>query len=125
MRDIQPRRFNKKVVLEKPVTIIDSTTNEAAPSYTPFCERWASIEPLAGRELMNAKAVEADSSHKITFYADSKTHQFTPRWRIRYDMPQAITGPGETTARYFHPLNINNVEERNRLFVVICKEQTQ
>ena len=70
---------------------------------------WASIQPLAGRELERARTVVANATHKVTTrYRDG----ITPRKRIRHDN---------------RTLNIEavlDVDERNRELVLTCVEQT-
>ena len=123
MRDITPRKYNKLVSIEYPVTVVDATTKEAAPSFLTLCRAYASIKPLSGRELMNADAMEGDNIYKIEMYCNSKTARLDPRYRIRYDEPVSLRAPGDNGIRYFNVVNVNNTEERNRELVITAKEQ--
>lgn len=122
MRDVIPRRFNKLVTVEQPVTVVDSTTNESKTSFTDLCRAWCSIEPMGGTERLNAHAVESDSTHKIGMYWNRNTNQITSRHRLRMDVPDSVNAG--STVRYFNIVNVNNIEERNRLLMLSCKEQT-
>lgn len=124
MRDVKPRSFNKIVFVEKPARTADATTNEVKQGFVQLCRRAASIDPTGGREIMNAHGVEADSSHTIRMFFDSTTAQIDPSYRLRVDIPQRLQTPGGPTSRYFNVLNCNDVQERNRLLVLMCKEQT-
>jgi head-tail adaptor len=117
MRDVTPRKFNKLVYVESAATAQDATTKELKPANALFCRAYASIEPLTGRELLNARAVEADVTDRIQMQWSRTTAQITPRYRIRYDSP--VYG-----SRYYNILTVKNIEERNRLLEIMAVEQT-
>lgn len=118
MRDVNPRLFNKMIFVELPATTVDATTHEGTVTWTTLCKRRASIDPMQGRELHQAKAVEADLTHRIRMYCDRLMATVTPRHRLRYEDP--IRG-----TRYFNIISIRNIEERNRLLEISAMEQTE
>lgn len=69
---------------------------------------WSMVEPLSGTELIEAQAIEADVTHKIT-----------TRWvsGVTPDM-QAVFG-----TREFGILSVLNTGERNIELVLLCKER--
>lgn len=101
-------------VLGVPTTPILNGFGE--PDLTPVVlgTRWASVEPLSGRELWQAQQVRPDVSHKITmrFYAG-----LTPRHKLRFTDPQT------STIRTFEIDSVLNVDERNRVMTILAKEE--
>lgn len=115
MRSINPRRFNKYVTVQKLTDTKDSTTGEFTETATTLCNRYASVEPLSGRELIQAMGVEADVTHKVSMAWDPLTATIIPKYRVRL-----VSTLG---TRYFNILAVRSVEERNRLLEFTCKEQ--
>ncbi len=111
MRDTQPRRFIKLLTVNSMPEARNSTTGEVRPTPTFLCQRWGSVEPMVGRELMIAKEVQADVTHKIEMYSDSTTRTITPQMQVMYG------------ARTFNILYVMNLEERNRRTMMYAKEQ--
>ena len=70
---------------------------------------WAAIEPISGREFVAAGSFQAEVSHFITLRWDS-TITLTPRNRVKFG------------TRYFSIVSVRNVEERNRMWELGCKE---
>lgn len=70
---------------------------------------WASVEPLAGRELERALMVVAAATHKVTmrYWAG-----VSARDRLIFDN------------RTLNIESVRNVDERNRELVLICVEET-
>lgn len=81
-----------------------------------FIETWAvktrtkaKIETLTGRELVEAQQVDARATKKVTLrYTDS----VSPSDRI-------VRG-----CDIYHPIWINNIEERNVVLEAICRQDT-
>lgn len=72
------------IVFYEPVTALDAYRAKAI-TWTSRYTRWASIEPLAGRELYHARQSQSDASFKIVTWADSTlTSNVTPSWRIYF-----------------------------------------
>jgi SPP1 family predicted phage head-tail adaptor len=68
---------------------------------------WASIEPMSGRELYNAKQINAEITHKVKLWY---YQGLTPAKRILFG------------TRVFNILEVMNVEERNIEHLVYAKE---
>ena len=68
---------------------------------------WASIEPLSGRELLQAQQVQAEVTHRVRCRYVSGV---TSKMRVLYG------------ARYFNIITPINPEERNRELALMCKE---
>jgi SPP1 family predicted phage head-tail adaptor len=69
---------------------------------------WASIEPLSGRELLQAQQVQADITHRVRMRYVAGV---TTKMRVLYG------------SREFGIQVAINPEERNREIVLMCKEQ--
>ena len=72
-----------------------------------FAQVWASIEPLSGRELLQAQQIQADVTHRV-------------RFRFLAGVTAKMRGLYGT--RYFNILSIINTDERDREIVLMCKE---
>lgn len=70
-----------RVALEEPTVAIVS--GESSTTWTNRGDRWASVEPLAGRELWRARQVQADVTHRIRLPWES-TLSLTTQWRVRW-----------------------------------------
>ena len=77
-------------------------------TWTTEQTRWASVEPLIGREYMDGKQVNADVSHKVRFRWFSG---LTPSKRLLFG------------TRVFGIDSVLNPDERNKELVVMCKEK--
>lgn len=80
---------------------------EPVEDWQTVAYRYASIEPLGGRELWTAQQVQADVSHRIRmrFYAG-----VTPKMRILFQ------------SRIFNIGVVRNLEERCDTLELLCKE---
>lgn len=68
---------------------------------------WADVEPLNGRELLAAAAVQAETTHTVTMRYRSG---ITPQLRINYN------------GRLFNILNVLDDNERHRTLTLLCSE---
>jgi SPP1 family predicted phage head-tail adaptor len=75
--------------------------------WVTFATRWASVEPLEGRELFEAHQVNAEVSHKIRlrWLAD-----IVPKMRVKF------------ASRYFTIDSVTNPAERNEELLMMCHE---
>ncbi|WP_339684235.1 phage head closure protein [Gimesia maris] len=80
---------------------------EVNESWSSLSERWASIEPLQGRELEHAQQISEDINFKITLRHMTGV---TPEHRITFN------------GRTFHILSVINTMEQNKELVLLCKE---
>ena len=100
-------RLRHKMQLETP----ESAVVKGVPTTTwyPDGAVYADVNPLAGRELEQARQTVADA-----------THQIRVRWTPdRYQTRQRLVMNG----RYFYIEAIQNVGERNRDGILICVER--
>lgn len=83
------------------------------PSWTTQGNYWAEVKNLSGREAVNAKQVKADTTHQVTMRyigALFTTPGLLPSMRLLYK------------SRVFNILWVNNVDERNREYQLLCQE---
>lgn len=98
--------LNRQVTVEQRAVTRD-TFGQQTTTWTTFCNTWAKIEPLSGRELQLAQAINPETSHMVV---------------IRYR-------PGVTTAmrvtyqgRHFNILGILDVEMAHVALELTCAE---
>lgn len=73
---------------------------------------WADIQPLSGREIMAAEAVQAEVSHTITI-----------RYKASFDDPVAVAAMRAVYgSRIFNISAKINVDERNRIIQLSANE---
>jgi SPP1 family predicted phage head-tail adaptor len=114
---ISAGELNNRVSIETASTARDTTTGEAAPTFTSAFSCWAAVEPLNGRELLQAQAAQADVTHRVRVRYSSDTAKISPRDRIR--MTDRIRGD-----RIFNILSVQNVSERRAVIQIMAREQT-
>lgn len=75
-----------KVVIEQPVeSDTPDTRGDEQLTFETFKTVWASIEPLAGRELQFAQQMHGNVSHKIGMrYTSGITKRMRFKWNNRY-----------------------------------------
>jgi len=76
-------------------------------STKPYATVWASVEPLSGREYMDAKQINAELSHKVIIRHNSSV---TPEDVVLFG------------SREFKIDSVINYEERGIYQVLMCKE---
>jgi SPP1 family predicted phage head-tail adaptor len=96
------------------------TLSEARDSYGQNIKSWASAGPywarvknLSGREAVNAKQIKADTTHLVEMrYIGTlfSTPGLLPSMRLLFN------------SRVFNILWVNNVDERNREYQLLCQE---
>jgi SPP1 family predicted phage head-tail adaptor len=86
-----------------------SASGEQVAAYTRGATVWASLEPLSGRELLNAQQIVSDSTHQITM---------RHTWKIGH-RDQILFG-----SRIFEVDFISNIDERNIELVILAHEAT-
>lgn len=110
MRPVRAGKLRKRIDIEHVVQTAegDGSTTE---SWQTFATRWASIEPIetSGREYLQGAAIESDVSHVITL-----------RWLDGVTAKHRVYFRG----RIFEIESTADVEERGRMLVLMCKEQT-
>lgn len=103
---MQAGKRRNRVVIQSILDAPDLYGN-AAGTAVDGDEVWASIEPGAGREFLQADQLSAEQFTTIgmQYYAG-----LTPRHQLKFG------------ARIFSIVEIRNVEERSRDFIILCKE---
>lgn len=99
-------RLRHRIVIQSPTETINSY-GEREQTWATFATVWASIEPMRGRELLEAQQINAELSVKIRirYLASVK-----PKYRISWD------------SRTFEINSIANIEERDREIELMCTE---
>lgn len=88
-----------------------SPTGAALDEWSDVATHWASVEPLSGRQLVNAREIEDDVTHQI---------------RTRYFGPvDPVLSRWTWGTRVFAIVSALDVEERHREMVFTCIERTQ
>lgn len=108
---IRAGTLKKRVQVQQRSTALD-TFGGQLPAWVTIAVVWADIEPLSGRELFAAQAVNPEVSHAITvryqpIFAEPKT---VAAYRILYN------------GRIFNIHAAENQEERNRIMVFSASE---
>lgn len=58
-------RFRHRLLIQKPVMVLDETTGERVPDWQPVIEVWADIMPLRGKEALTGEQILADMNTRI------------------------------------------------------------
>jgi len=81
---------------------------EEEPGWTNVTTRWASIEPISGREYFAAQQVNAEVTHRI---------------RMRYLAGMESTMRLLYGTRVYEIKAIMNAKERNQVLEILCTEK--
>ena len=99
-----------QVILQAPSESQDTFGEQVITYPSDTLTAWGKIEPLTGRELERAKAMQAESTHKITLRYDGDV-AVTPKYRAKFG------------SRFFDILQLIDMEERNIVWEALCKER--
>jgi len=103
---VRAGKLNKRVELLEPTDTRDDYGG-VDTTWATWGWRWASIEPLQGREAFQAQTISASTTHKVTMrYFDG----LTTKWRIVFN------------GRTFEIVSAINTNERGREWVCMCAE---
>lgn len=83
---------------------------------------WCSLMLLKGRELVEAKQIREDVSHKIVTRYDPRITA-KHRFETRYDSGITLKRRQELGSRVFELVSVDNVAERNRTLEIIATER--
>jgi len=113
MRPVQAGRLKHRVVIEWNDSADAEPTGDGQPKvqWKTFATRWASVEPIetSGREYLQATAIESEVTHTVKMrYLDG----VTAKHRINFG------------GRIFEIESTADIEERGRMLVIFCREQT-
>lgn len=93
-------------------TATEDSFGEQLPTWIDQFTVSAAIEPLSGRELFAAQSVQSEV-----------THQITVRYRSEFASPRAIAAMRIAYGnRLFDVHAVMNVDERNRMVIVMASE---
>lgn len=106
MRAICAAQFRHKVALQSRTTTV-SALGEASHTWSTYAQAWASVEPLTGREYYENRATQGEVTHKVTM-----------RYRAGIGPEQRIV----FRSRNLEIVSVRNIEERDRLLVLDCRE---
>ena len=84
-----------------------NAVGEETYSWLTYATVWAAVEPLTGRELYEAQQISAE---------------VTVRVRVRYLKSVSVEHRVLFDSRGFNVNFVQNIEERNRELVLLCKE---
>lgn len=74
-----------RILVDEAVTAQDDT-GDPVVSWTTRATVWGSIEPLRGRETLQAAQVLADMDTRIIIRWSPAVADITPRWRLRHQL---------------------------------------
>lgn len=101
-------RLRKRVTIQQKTTpVTQNTYGEEAPVWETVATVWASVEPLRGREFLEARREGAEVTTRIVMRYQSG---IAPEMRATYD--------GHT----YDVLSVIDPEERHRELQLMCRE---
>lgn len=102
-------KLRHRVVLQQPIST-QSESGAETITWQDVATFWASVEPLAGRELVQAQQVQADSTFRaICRYRAGVTSQM----RLSFN------------GRALNIGNVNSFEEKGEYLTLLCAEYQQ
>lgn len=108
---MQAGTLRKRVTFQARSTATDSFGDQVT-SWADVCTVYADIQPLSGRELFAAQAVQSAVSHSITV-----------RYRPEFAVPKTVAAMRIVyNGRFFNIESSLNFEERNRLVTMQAVE---
>ena len=83
VRKINPRRYRHRITI-KDSTTSANTMNEEVRTATVFAKRWARVVTQGARELVAARQVSGEMTHRFAMLSDSKTRAVTPKMTVTW-----------------------------------------
>ena len=103
---MQAAKLRHRITIDT-ATTTQNSFGEPTASWATTYAAWASIEPLNGRELIQAQQVQSEVTHRVILrHRDS----VTPRQRVSFG------------SRTLEILYVINPDERNERLELLCKE---
>lgn len=96
-----------KVTIQRVSQTLDSS-RQTVDLWTTLADVWAAVEPLTGRELVNAQQIQPDVTHRV-------------RIRHRDDVTAKMRVLEGT--RQLNIESVLNIEERDRELHLMCRER--
>ncbi len=104
---IRAGSLRHEVVLQRPGTRVDDGMGGGSVTDADLATVWASIEPLTGDELFQAGQFDPRVNYRITIRYYAGIH---PSDKVKFG------------TRMFDIHTVANVDERNRMIVLMCEE---
>jgi len=108
---VEAGHLRQRIRIERPAESVESAYGGSGISWGLLAERWASVEPLRGSEMLEADQVAGRVSHVVRFRSIAGL-ELGARDRILF---------GE---RVFQIVAALDLRERDRLTEVLCLEDT-
>lgn len=105
---IDTGRMRHRVTLEAEVTA-PNPFGEQVPSWQAEAVVWASVEPLSGREVLQADQLQSQVTHRVWI-----------RWRQGVEANKRFRHRG----RALNILSVHDRDERRELLECLCVEQS-
>ncbi len=96
-----------RVAVQNPAASQDEYGDDSDRTYTTAATVWASVEPLNGRELLNAQQIQAETTHRI---------------RIRYTTSVTAKSRIAWESRTFEVVSLIDNKEKKRMIELMCQE---
>lgn len=114
MRPVRPGNLRRRVEL---VDLIDmpDTFGQPIKAWSTVASFWAEVRPLRGAEVLNVKQVWATATLMVSFRWLGRSIRPNPAQVLRL-LPEG---------RLLNILNVNNLEERNRAYELVCEERVE
>lgn len=100
-------KLKHRVTIERMARVRDPETNEVIEQWHPFVTRWASVEPIRGREYWAAAQTQSEVTHTVRM---RYTEGITPSMRLVH------------RGRTFDIKVIRNLDEENRVTEILATE---
>lgn len=107
---IRAGRLNKRITVQQ-ATETRNSVGDPIPSWTTYAIRWASVEPLNGREYFAAKQTQSETSIRMRLRYDSVTKSVTTKMRVSWD------------SRFFDIESVIRPRERGDEVILMCIER--
>ena len=106
---IRAGKLRKKIELQALTETVDDTGG-VSDGYSIIAQRFASVEPLNGREFFDGQAYSANLSIRFRLRYDSSLSSIKVTDQVLYD------------SRTFNIIAIINTDEMNRELLLMCSE---
>lgn len=100
-----------RVTIQQDAGTTQDAQGHVTPSWSTLATRWASVQPLSGRELWQARQLQPDITHRVILRYDPSIATFSAKMRIVHD------------GRNLYPVEPpRNMDERKIQLEVLCRE---
>lgn len=118
---MDPGKRNRVVQVEQFNGDKDATTNEPLTNddtnWLPFCEAWAYVEALSGREYFQSQATQSNVTHKVNILSNDRTRRITTDMRLKLSTPQ-------NRDRRLNIVSIIEADQSYGELILMCVERT-